>query len=163
MKKIDQYIGDSKKHTISLEWEDCSFYPDEEWQLVCTVKADPYSQDDEDRLFQKSSNGFGIEINGSTAIVSVLRADTYREADAEADPPVPEFEANPGTYYLDIQATRIIAGDAEPVGTTRTVATRHFELERDVTRRASPTGPIELDRFRPERFLQQSRIRSHVS
>ena len=141
-KHLTQKIGDTKKHTIPMEWEGQSFVPGDDWQLVCTVKADPRSQTDEQRLFQKSSNGYGITVNGSTALVSVLRADTYREADEESEPATAEFEATPGTYYLDIQATRIIEGDGEPIGTVRTVAEGQLTLTRDVTRLSAPSGTI---------------------
>jgi len=132
---LTSHIGDTKTFSIPLRWGNRAFVPGSGWALLFTVKSDPLAQTDEQRLFQKTSNpGEGITVSGSTAMVQVLRVDTVRVA--SVDPPVEAFEAAPGTYYWDIQATRLSDGYVQ------TVAEGTMALNRDVTRNAEPTGPI---------------------
>jgi hypothetical protein len=139
---LSQSLGDTVTHRIPLRWGKRAFVPGVNWALVFTVKSDPVLQDDENRLFQKATGGLGVVAEGSNAVVSVLRADTIREAveaDPDAEPPVEEveaFEAAPGTYFWDVQATHLSTGEV------RTVANGTLVLTRDVTRQSTPTGPI---------------------
>lgn len=132
---LTQSLGDTVTHRIPLRWGNKAFVPGSEWGLLLTVKSDPATQDDEHSLFQKTSTpGEGITVSGSTAMVQVLRVDTVRVD--SVDPPVEAFEAAPGTYYWDVQATRLSDGYVQ------TVAEGTMVLKRDVTRNAEPTGPI---------------------
>jgi len=142
LKTLTSKLGDTSTFSIPLRWEKRAFVPGNAWALLFTVKSDPDTQDDSQRLLQKATGGYGIIVTGSTAEVAIQRADTIRAAvvaDPLADPPIEAqeaFEAAPGTYYWDVQATHLTTGK------TRTVASGNYDLKRDVTRQSEPTGPI---------------------
>lgn len=131
---LTAYLGDSKVFTIPMRWGNRAFVPGEDWGLIFTCKQDP-STADSVRLFQVSGpdTDTGLEVSGSNALVSLLRQHTYRPA--VVSPVTAEFNAATGTYYWDIQATRLSDGEV------RTVANGTLVLARDVTRLSSPVGP----------------------
>ena len=130
-------LGDSKTFTIPMRWGNRAFEPGEvNWGLTFTVKADADTADSA-ALLQASGPGTGLnlEVSGSNAIIQLQRADTYRPA--VVSPASPEFQAAPGTYYWDIQATGI-PGEAYE-DECRTVARGTLVLSRDITRASGPT------------------------
>lgn len=133
---LSSKLGDTKTFRIPLRWGNFPFTPDGNYDLTFTLKADP---DDADSaaIFQKTTGGFGITIDESDALVSVIRADTYREADYP-DPGDPAFQAAAGTYYWDIQAE----GTGLFEGEVKTVASGLYLLSRDITRAIGATVPI---------------------
>ena len=135
MPALTQDLGDSVTHRIPLRWGGRPFVPGDDWSLVFTVKADADTADSA-RLLSKGYPAQGIEVSGSTASVTILRADTFRELDYP-DPGDPAFEATAGDYVWDIQANET-AGDYR----TRTVASGTLTLTRDVTRLSEVTAPV---------------------
>lgn len=127
--KLTAQLGDTKTFTIPLRWGNRAFDASAGWGLTFTAKADTDTADSE-CLFQKSL-GAGITLaNAITALVSMIRVDTYRLADELDAPNDDAFQADPGTYYWDIQATGTDANE----GLFRTVARGTLTLARDVTR-----------------------------
>jgi hypothetical protein len=129
--KLIQPIGDSREYVIPLRKGNSPFAPSSDWTLVFTVKLDPTNQDDAAALFQKATSGYGLTVDGSSAKVVILRADTKREDTG--------YEAAAGDYFWDIQAVRNSGPDQ---GEVSTVANGTFTLTRDVTRNAQPSQPI---------------------
>ena len=136
---LTSHIGDTKTFSIPLRWGSRAFVPGSDWQLIFTVKSDPLTQTDEQRLLQKT-DALGITVLGSTAEVELLAFDTKHGDDPTEPPAYEAFEATPGTYYWDIQATCTTAGD--DFGKVRTVAEGTLTLKIGVTRESEPTGPI---------------------
>ena len=132
---LTQDLGDATTHIIPLRWSGRPFVPGTAWSLVFTVKLSA-DLPDSARLFQKAYPAQGITVSNSTASVSVLRADTFREA---GFPTVgsPAFEAAAGEYVWDIQANEISGAFR-----TRTVARGTLTLGRDITRLSQPTAPV---------------------
>ena len=132
---LTQDLGDATTHIIPLRWSGRPFVPGTAWSLVFTVKLSA-DLPDSARLFQKAYPAQGITVSSSTASVSVLRADTFREA---GFPTVgsPAFEAAAGEYVWDIQANEISGAFR-----TRTVARGTLTLGRDITRLSQPTAPV---------------------
>jgi hypothetical protein len=133
-------LGDTRTFSVPLRWGNKPFSPGSAWGLVFTVKASE-SDPDSSALFQKSgpNTNLGVELIGSEAYVTVLRADTYREVNFPTEGS-PAFQAAPGTYYWDIQASGKTGSGFE--GQTRTLADGTFRLTRDITRAANPTKAI---------------------
>lgn len=126
---LTQALGDTVTHRIPLRLDGRPFDASGAWGLTFTVKSSPLTNTDAESLFQKSL-GAGIALDGkSTALVSVIRADTYRLED-ELEEGSPAFQAAPGTYYYDIQAT----GIDENEGKFHTVAQDIIVFTREVTR-----------------------------
>ena len=134
---LTAHLGDTRTFTIPLRWGNRPFVPGSEWGLVFTVKSDPATQADAERLFQKSGPGTmaGLEASGSTATIFMVRADTFRE-EGFNESEDPEFQADPGTYHWDIQASHTGSGEV------RTVASGTLVLTRDVTHLSSPSGVV---------------------
>lgn len=135
---ITSNLGDNKTFSIPLKWLNRPFVPGNTWGLTFTVKADINTPDNQ-ALFQKSgpNSGLGINVTGSNASVTMLRADTYREEDfpEEGDP---AFQAASGTYYWDIKATTLVEDETA----VRTVASGVLYLIPVVTQASGPTLPI---------------------
>jgi hypothetical protein len=134
--KLSSKLGDTKTFRIPLRWGNAAFSPAANYDLTFTLKSD---EDDADSaaIIQKATGGLGIVIDESFAVLSILRSDTYREADFP-DPGDPAYEATAGTYYWDIQADGL--GDFE--GDCKTVASGTYSISRDITRATGPSVPI---------------------
>jgi hypothetical protein len=137
MPKLTLDLGDTTTFRVPLRLGGKPFDASGSWGLTFTVKASPLTETDAESLFQKSL-GAGITLDGSSlALVSVIRADTYRVED-EIEEGSPEFQADPGTYHWDIQAT----GTNENAGKFHTVAQGMLIFTRDVTRGAASSVTI---------------------
>jgi hypothetical protein len=137
MPKLTLDLGDTKTFRVPLRLDGRPFDASGSWGLTFTVKSDPLTETDAEALFQKSL-GAGITLDGTAvALVSIIRADTYREED-ELEEGSPAFQADPGTYYWDIHAT----GTDENEGRFHKVAQDVLVLTRDVTRGAASSVTI---------------------
>ena len=134
--KLSSKLGDTNTFRIPLSWGNDDFSPGANYTLTFTLKSD-VNDLDAAAIVQKSTGGLGIEIDGSFADLTILRSDTFRDADYP-NPGDPAYQTTAGTYYWDIQADGI--GDFD--GDTRTVATGIFVLSRDITRGVGPSIPI---------------------
>ena len=116
-----QSLGDSKTHSIPLEWEGAAFSPGAAWVLIFTAKGNP-EDPDTSALIQKTS-GAGITVIGSTASVQLVPGDTV--------------DLSAATLYCDVQAQHVSTGEV------RTVALDlRLKLKRDITRQTSTSVPV---------------------
>jgi hypothetical protein len=131
-------LGESQTFRIPLRSGGRVFTPGANYALTFTVKL--FNTDaDSAAVIQKATSGLGIVIDGDDALVTILRADTYREADYP-ETGDPAYELAAGTYVWDIQADGLPATVVE--GECKTVNSGTFVFSRDITRGAGPTITI---------------------
>jgi hypothetical protein len=131
-------LGESQTFRIPLRSGGRVFTPGAIYALTFTVKL--FNTDaDADAVIQKATSGLGVVVDGDDALVTILRADTYREADYP-ETGDPAFELAAGTYVWDIQADGL--PDTTAAGDCKTVNSGTFIFARDITRGSGPTITI---------------------
>ena len=116
-----QYTGDSKIHTIPLEWDDAAFTPGGDYVLTFTLKRSP-ADPDSAALVQKVT-GTGITHSGSNALVQFVTEDTLSR------------EPNPNLYW-GVRARHVITGD------WYTVKDGRMNLKQAIDRNAETSIPV---------------------